>query len=108
MANYDDDARATKDKLNAVSPSMCMAKWLQVSLHLPQGLTQSCYHPPTHKIPLSELSDNPKALHNTIQKVKERKQMWEGVRPSGCQYCWNIEDAPDGPHLSDRHYRSSE
>lgn len=108
MANYDDDARATKDKLNAVSPSMCMAKWLQVSLHLPQGLTQSCYHPPTHKIPLNELSDNPKALHNTIEKVKERKQMWEGERPSGCQYCWNIEDAPDGPHLSDRHYRSSE
>jgi organic radical activating enzyme len=108
MANYDDDARATKDKLNAISPSMCMAKWLQVSLHLPQGLTQSCYHPPTHKIPLNELADNPKALHNTIQKVKERKQMWEGERPSGCQYCWNIEDAPDGPHLSDRHYRSSE
>jgi len=52
MANYDDDARATKDKLNTISTSMCMAKWLQVSLHLPQGLTQSCYHPPTHKIPI--------------------------------------------------------
>jgi organic radical activating enzyme len=85
-----------------------MAKWLQVSIHLPQGLTQSCYHPPTHKIPLSELTITPKALHNTHEKVLQRKQMWEGKRPAGCQYCWNIEDANDGPHLSDRHYRSSE
>ena len=35
--------------------------------------------------------------------------MWH--RPEGCQYCWNVEDAPDAPkggRLSDRHYRSSE
>ena len=55
MSNYDDDAVVTRDKLNALSPSMCMAKWLQVSLHLPQGRTHSCYHPPTHPIPLDEL-----------------------------------------------------
>lgn len=111
MANYDDDARATKDKLNSISPSMCMAKWLQVSLHLPQGRTHSCYHPPTHRIPLSELSANPNALHNTKFKLEERKQMKQGKRPEGCQYCWNVEDAPKAPpegRLSDRHYRSSE
>jgi organic radical activating enzyme len=35
--------------------------------------------------------------------------MKNGERPAGCQYCWNIEDAPGpGPHISDRHYRSSE
>lgn len=107
-SDYFDDAKQARDKLNEISPTMCMAKWLQVSMHLPQGLTQSCYHPPTHKIPLSELEVTPKALHNTVEKVKQRKEMWEGKRPSGCQYCWNIEDAPDGPHLSDRHYRSSE
>jgi len=111
MSNYDDDAQATRQKLNALSPSMCMAKWLQVSLHLPQGRTHSCYHPPTHAIPLDELKKNPNALHNTQFKLQERKQMKEGQRPEGCQYCWNVEDAPNAPkegRLSDRHYRSSE
>jgi len=106
--DYFNDAKKTKEQLETISPTMCMAKWLQVSIHLPQGLTQSCYHPPTHKIPLHELEITPKALHNTVEKVLQRKDMWEGKRPEGCQYCWNIEDAPDGPHLSDRHYRSSE
>jgi sulfatase maturation enzyme AslB (radical SAM superfamily) len=106
--DYFEEAKKTKDKLNQISSTMCMAKWLQVSMHLTSGLTQSCYHPPTHKIPLDELEENPKALHNTIEKVKQRRDMWQGKRPTGCQYCWNIEDAPDGPHLSDRHYRSSE
>ena len=91
---------------------MCMAKWLQVSLHLPQGRTHSCYHPPTHPIPLEELKNNPNALHNTKFKMLERKQMKEGERPVGCQYCWNVEDAPNengnDERLSDRHYRSSE
>jgi organic radical activating enzyme len=111
MPNYDDEARSTREKLNQISPTMCMAKWLQVSLHLPQGRTHSCYHPPTHSIPLGELKVNPNALHNTMFKMKERKQMLEGKRPSGCQYCWNVEDAPNPPpegRLSDRHYRSSE
>lgn len=108
---YDQFARDMRDKLNNVSPSMCLAKWQQVSLHLPQGLTQSCYHPPTHKIPLDQLKDKPSVLHNTPQKIEERKMMLEGKRPSGCSYCWKVEDAksedPKG-HLSDRHYRSSE
>ncbi len=103
--DYLSTAIETKKKLNAISPSMCMAKWLQVSIHLPQGLTQSCYHPPTHKIPLNELKNNPKALHNTREKVLQRKQMIEGKRPSGCNYCWKIEDQGN---LSDRHYRSGE
>ena len=102
---YLTEVNKTKDLLNKISPSMCMAKWLQVSLHLPQGLTQSCYHPPTHEIPLDNIKNNPSVLHNTEFKIKERKQMREGKRPTGCQYCWNLED---GNHLSDRHYRSNE
>ncbi len=105
MKDYLSNAQRTKEKLNDISPSMCMAKWLQVSLHLPQGLTQSCYHPPTHKIPLSELKNNPKALHNTQEKALQRKEMLEGKRPAGCSYCWKLEDQGD---LSDRHYRSGE
>jgi len=107
MANYDDDAKACRVKLNELSPSMCMAKWLQVSMHLPQGRTHSCYHPPTHPIPLDELKANPNALHNTKFKLEERRQMKNGSRPEGCQYCWNVEDANEDA-LSDRHYRSSE
>lgn len=102
---YDDHARAMRDKLNSLSPSMCIAKWAQVSINLPAGLTQSCYHPPAHPIPLEELKGNPAALHNTIFKIHERKQMISGARPEGCSYCWKIEDAG---HLSDRAYRSSE
>lgn len=108
---YSDFASEMRDKLNAVSPSFCLAKWLQVSLHLPQGRTQSCYHPPTHLVPLVELKKNPGALHNTKQKIEERKMMMAGERPTGCSYCWKMEDAPGGEekgHMSDRHYRSSE
>jgi sulfatase maturation enzyme AslB (radical SAM superfamily) len=103
---YHDHASQMRDRLNAISPSLCLAKWQQVSIHLPSGLTQSCYHPPTHVIPLDELKANPSALHNTTIKIHERKQMLAGERPPGCAYCWKIEDA--GDHLSDRHYRSSE
>ena len=108
---YDQYARDMRDRLNAVSPSLCLAKWQQVSIHLPSGLTQSCYHPPTHKIPLELLKDNPSVLHNTPIKIHERKQMLNGERPDGCSYCWKVEDAQsDDPkgHMSDRHYRSSE
>lgn len=108
MSDYYENVQNTKEVLDSVSKSMCLAKWLQVSIHLPQGLTQSCYHPPTHKIPLHEIKNSPKALHNTTEKIQQRREMLEGKRPSGCQYCWNIEDSPNGPHFSDRHYRSSE
>ena len=70
--DYFNSAKEAREKLNAISPSMCMAKWLQVSLHLPQGRTHSCYHPPTHAIPLDELKANPNALHNT--KFKKEQQ----------------------------------
>ena len=34
---------------------LCLAKWKQVSLHLPTGLNNSCYHPPLHQIDAAEL-----------------------------------------------------
>jgi organic radical activating enzyme len=86
---------------------MCLAKWLQVSLHLTNGRTQSCYHPPTHAISVDEIAKNPRALHNTALKRAERKQMRAGARPAGCEYCWKVEDS-EGNHISDRYYRSGE
>jgi len=93
------------DKLDSISKSFCLAKWNMVSLHLTNGKTHSCYHNPTHNIPLEGLQENPGLLHNTEQKVSERQAMREGHRPSGCSYCWKIEDSG---HKSDRHYRADE
>jgi organic radical activating enzyme len=95
-------AELMKDKLG---DALCLAKWKQVSLHLTTGLNNSCYHPPLHQIPLSELKNNPSALHNTQLKKDTRKAMLNGVKPDECQYCWRMEA---NGNLSDRHYRSGE
>jgi organic radical activating enzyme len=95
-------AEEMKDRLG---PALCLAKWQQVSLHLPTGLTNSCYHPPLHPIDPAPLKDNPGALHNTAHKKQQRVIMLKQEKPSECSYCWNIE-AHD--QLSDRHYRSGE
>lgn len=94
-----------KNKLDAISPSFCAAKWQQVTMHLQTGHTHSCHHPPTHKIPLNELASNPSALHNTKFKKEERRMMLAGERPKGCDYCWRIEDSGS---ISDRVYKSAE
>ena len=99
------DAEQAKQKLDNVSPSLCLAKWKQVSLHLTNGMNNSCYHPPLHQIDASKLVDNPSALHNTDHKKQMRKMMLQGERPKECSYCWNMEDLGN---LSDRHYRSGE
>ena len=95
-------AEEMKDKLGH---SLCLAKWQQVSLHLPTGLNNSCYHPPLHEIDAQPLEFHPSALHNTAYKKEQRKKMLNGERPKECNYCWTMEDAG---HLSDRHYRSGE
>lgn len=109
---YFQKAEDMRDRLGEVSESMCLAKWLQVSINLANGTTQSCYHPPIHPVPLSELAVNPSALHNTKHKKEERALMLDGKRPTGCSYCWKVEDAAGSAdqrgHLSDRHYKSSE
>jgi len=88
------------------TPTFCLAKWQHVTMYLQTGETHSCYHPQPHKIPLAELKDNPSALHNTMHKKLERKEMLEGKKPEGCQYCWNIEAmGPD--YISDRHIRNA-
>ena len=104
-SNYKADAELAKSLLDNVSSTMCLAKWNQVSLHLPTGLTNSCYHPPLHEIDATKLEDNPAILHNTAEKLNQRQQMLKGERPEGCSYCWKMEDTGE---MSDRHYRSGE
>ena len=88
-----------------LGPALCLAKWKQVSLHLPTGLNNSCYHPPLHKIAIEDITRSPSGLHNTAYKKEQRKKMLAGERPAECSYCWTMED---NGKLSDRHYRSGE
>ena len=88
-----------------LGPALCLAKWKQVSLHLPTGLNNSCYHPPLHKIPVENLAIDPGSLHNTPHKKAQRVMMLQNKKPEECQYCWNMEAENK---LSDRHYRSGE
>jgi len=96
---------AAEEMKAKLGPSLCLAKWQQVSLHLPTGLNNSCYHPPLHEIDVKPLEFHPSALHNTVHKKEQRKKMLAGEKPKECNYCWTMEDAG---HLSDRHYRSGE
>lgn len=105
MSEYDNAADIAENQLKKISKTMCYAKWAQVSMHLTNGTTHSCYHPPPHKIDLEKIKTNPSALHNTDQKKQERKMMLDGKRPSGCSYCWKIEDSGN---RSDRIYKSGE
>ena len=90
--------------LDKVSPSFCAAKWYNATIWLGSGMTTSCHHPPAHAIG-PEFKKNPKAIHNTTQKKQDRKMMLAGERPSGCEYCWKIEDMNSGA-VSDRVYKS--
>jgi organic radical activating enzyme len=113
MTNKGDESIDNKSKFmnsaeimrEKLGPALCLAKWKQVSLHLPTGLNNSCYHPPLHSIDPGVLQDNPGALHNTGHKKQQRVMMLKNEKPSECSYCWNIEKHGE---LSDRHYRSGE
>jgi organic radical activating enzyme len=97
--------KSAEEMKDSLGHALCLAKWKQVSLHLPTGLTNSCYHPPLHRIPIDGLATNPGQLHNTPYKKEQRRIMLRNERPAECQYCWNMEDLGK---LSDRHYRSGE
>lgn len=97
------DLEQFRNKLNKISPTMCFAKWKQVTLHLHNGFTHSCHHPTAHKIPLNELEQDVSALHNTEFKKQQRELMLKGERPKECDYCWRVEDSKDSDNVySDR------
>jgi hypothetical protein len=106
QSKYFHDAGNVFEELNKVSSSFCLAKWFNVSIHIPTGQTHSCYHPRSHKVPLEEIAVDASSLHNTKYKKEQRKLMLEGQRPDECNFCWQIEDS--GNQLSDRAYRSKD
>ena len=91
--------------LDPLSSSMCGAKWYNATIWLGSGMTTSCHHPLPHKVSVADVIANPKALHNTPQKKRERLQMQFGERPKGCEYCWKVEDI-GRKNISDRVYKS--
>jgi organic radical activating enzyme len=92
--------------MNEISPTFCLAKWHHTTIYLQTGETHSCYHPAPHKIPLEEIVVDPSALHNTKEKISQRAEMISGQKPSGCNYCWNIE-AMGEEYISDRKERNA-
>lgn len=105
---YQEKLKRVKIQLDEVSPSFCIAKWKQVTMHLQNGMTHSCHHPSPHKIPIEEIKRNPTALHNTEFKKEQRKQMLMGQRPKECDYCWRVEDDASSESYSDRVYKSAD
>lgn len=91
--------------LDNLSSSFCAAKWYNATIWLGSGQTTSCHHPPAHKVEIADVEKNPRALHNTLLKKKEREMMQAGERPAGCEYCWKIEDMGVDA-ISDRVYKS--
>ena len=94
-----------QEVLDRFSASFCAAKWYNATIWLGSGQTTSCHHPPAHLVDLDQVRANPRLLHNTDQKKQDRRKMLLGERPSGCEYCWKIEDMGSDA-ISDRVYKS--
>lgn len=91
--------------LDTKSATFCGAKWYYATVWLNTGQTTACHHPLPHQVNDHDVVNNPKLLSNTPQKKKERREMLDGVRCKGCDYCWRAEDS--GPNVvSDRVYKS--
>ena len=99
------DLEFRQQVLDTKSASFCAAKWYNATIWLGSGQTTSCHHPLPHAVDPEALKNNPSALHNTQRKKMEREQMQRGERPSGCEYCWKIEDI-GRDNISDRVYKS--
>ena len=99
------DLEFRQQVLDTKSASFCAAKWYNATIWLGSGQTTSCHHPPAHAVDREVIKTRPQAIHNTDQKKKDRAQMLAGERPSGCEYCWKIEDMGVDA-ISDRVYKS--
>jgi organic radical activating enzyme len=94
-----------KRVIDIKSESFCAAKWYNATIWLGSGMTTSCHHPPAHRISDEEVEVNFRLLHNTNKKKQDRKLMQEGERPSGCEYCWKLEDIGRN-NISDRVFKT--
>ena len=103
--NNETDLEYRRRVIDIKSKSFCGAKWYNATIWLGSGQTTSCHHPLPHAIDIDDIRHRPAALHNTQRKKMEREQMQKGERPSGCEYCWKIEDI-GRDNISDRVYKT--
>jgi organic radical activating enzyme len=103
--NNETDLVYKRRVIDIKSESFCGAKWYNATIWLGSGMTTSCHHPLPHKVEIADVQTNPRALHNTPKKKEERRQMQQGERPAGCEYCWKIEDI-GRDNISDRVYKT--
>jgi len=73
--------------LDTKSESFCGAKWYYSTIWLGSGQTTSCHHPLPHQVTEEEVEENYKALANTPIRKRERREMQQGIRCNGCDYC---------------------
>jgi pyruvate-formate lyase-activating enzyme len=113
--NNETDLEYKRRVIDIKSESFCAAKWYNATIWLGSGQTTSCHHPLPHAIDVNAIAINPKAIHNTLEKKEQRRQMQAGERPAGCDYCWKIEDMYKDPKylgvdvpesISDRVYKT--
>lgn len=103
--NNETDLEYKRRVIDIKSKSFCGAKWYNATIWLGSGQTTSCHHPLPHAIDIDDIQQTPAALHNTQRKKMEREQMQKGERPTGCEYCWKIEDI-GRDNISDRVYKT--
>ena len=103
--NNETDLEYKRRVIDIKSASFCGAKWYNATIWLGSGQTTSCHHPLPHQVSVEDVLANPKALHNTQKKKMEREMMQKGERPTGCEYCWKIEDI-GRDNISDRVYKT--
>lgn len=80
------------ERLDPISPTFCAAKWLRTDLYMHTGVTSSCPLPRPDKINLDQVKTNVLAIHNTNEKIQQRREMLSGKQTSVCDSCWNIEN----------------
>lgn len=93
-------------RLDPISPTFCSAKWLESYIWIHTGVTSSCNYPAPHKIDLDQVAQDIRRLHNTPEKIRQRKMMLDGEQPEPCSNCWQLENKTPGV-LSDRILKSS-
>lgn len=97
---------AALEMLDKVSPTFCLAKWLQVTLNLHTGTNASCCLTPPSKVDLNNLKYNIHEFHNTKENKSDRKDLLEGKKTSSCQFCW-VQETKGSKETSERVYKSA-
>lgn len=92
MAAVPERILAMRARLDRVSPSFCLAKSLQSLIHLQNGQSFSCCKSAPHRVPVEEVRASSGALHNDLQRKRERERLRCGERIPECSYCWEIEE----------------